>query len=120
SDVLLSPDETILYVSNTQGDVVSAMFFNKNTGAITHGCTSTKIRGYVQSWSYLGGLALQQITGNGGGVFVAEFGGPSGIASLNLTVNGSKCTLKEASTSPTPDEYSLGLLSVGRFPPRSF
>ena len=55
----------------------------------------------MHSWSYLGGLALQQITGNGGGVFVAEFGGPSGIASLNLTVNGSKCTLKEASSSPT-------------------
>jgi len=120
SDVLLSPDETILYVSNTQGDVVTAVFFNKDTGAITHGCTSTKIRNYVQSWSYLGGMALQQITGNGGGVFVAEFGGPSGIASLNLTVNGSKCTLKEASGSPTPDEYSLGLLSIGRFPPRSF
>lgn len=120
SDVLLSPDESILYISNTQGDVVTAAFFNKDTGAITHGCTSTKIRGYVQSWSYLGGLALQQITGNGGGVFVAEFGGPSGIASLNLTVNGSKCTLKEAASSPVPDEYSLGLLSIGRFPPRAF
>jgi hypothetical protein len=120
SNVLLSPDETILYISNTQGDVISAAFFNKTTGAITRGCTSTRVRGYVDSWSYLGGVALQQITGNGGGVFVAEFGGPSGIATLNLTVNGAKCTLKEAKDSPTPDVYSLGLLSVGRFPPRQF
>jgi len=120
SNVLLSPDETILYISNTQGDVVSAAFFDKNTGAVTKGCTSHKIRNYVTDWSYLGGLALQQITGNGAGVFVTEFGAPSGIAALNLTVNGAKCNLREAKDSPTTDYYSRGLLSIGRFPPRTF
>ena len=120
SNVLLSPDESILYISNTQGDVVTAAFFNKDTGAITRGCTSPRVRNYVDSWSYLGSMALQQITGNGGGVFVAEFGSPAGIASLNLTVKGTKCTLKEAKDSPTPDVYSQGLLSIGRFPPRQF
>lgn len=120
SNVLLSPDESILYISNTQGDVVSAAFFDKNTGQITNGCKSRKIRGYVADWSYLGSLALQQITGNGGGVFVAEFGAPSGIAALNLTVNGTKCTLREAKDSPTTDYYSRGLLSMARFPPRAF
>lgn len=120
SNVLLSSDETILYVSNTQGDVVTAAFFNKDTGEITRGCTSASVRNYVSAWSYLGGMALQQITGNGGGVFVAEFGAPSGIAALNLTVNGPSCTLQEASDSPTADEYSRGLLSIGRFPPRAF
>jgi hypothetical protein len=120
SNVLLSPDETILYISNTQGDVVTAAFFDKNTGGITAGCKSGRLRGYVSGWSYLGAMALQQITGNGGGVYVAEFGGPSGIGALNLTVNDSTCTLKEAAGSPVSDEYSFGLLSVGRFPPRSF
>ena len=120
SNVLLSPDETILYISNTQGDVITAAFFNKDTGAITQGCTSGRVRGYVDSWSYLGGMALQQITGSGGGVFVAEFGIPSGIAALNLTIKGTKCTLREAKDSPTADDYSRGLLSVGRFPPRQF
>ncbi|MFZ3341309.1 MAG: hypothetical protein WA609_01815 [Terriglobales bacterium] len=120
SNVLLSPDETILYISNTQGDVVTAAFFDKTTGAITRGCKSTRIRNYVDSWSYLGGMALQQITGNGGGVFVAEFGIPSGIAALDLTVNGTKCTLKETKDSPVADPYSRGLLSLGRFPPRQF
>jgi hypothetical protein len=120
SDIMLSPDETILYIVNTQGAVVTAAFFDKNTGQITPGCTSARLRDYVQGWSYLGGLVLQQTTGNAGGVYVAEFGAPSGIAAVNLTVNGVKCTLKEASGSPVPDEYSQGLLSIGRFPPRSF
>jgi 6-phosphogluconolactonase (cycloisomerase 2 family) len=120
SNVLLSPDETILYISNTQGDVVTAAFFDKNTGVITRGCKSASLKDYVSGWSYLGALALQQITGNGGGVYVAEFGAPSGIAVLNLELAGSSCTLKEAPGSPVPDEYSRGLLSVGRFPPRSF
>ena len=118
--MLLSPDETILYISNTQGDVVTAAFFNKDTGQISRGCTSRPIRNYVSAWSYLGGMALQQITGNGGGVFVAEFGAPSSIAALNLTVNGARCKLQEAASSPTADDYSRGLLSIGRFPPRSF
>jgi sugar lactone lactonase YvrE len=120
SNVLLSPDETILYISNTQGDVVSAAFFDKNTGQVTRGCTSHKIKGYVSDWSYLGGLALQQITGNGGGVYVSEFGAPSGIATLNLKVNGAKCSILETKDSPATDFYSRGLLSIGRFPPRGF
>jgi len=120
SNVLLSPDQTILYISNTQGDVVTAAFFNKNTGVISRGCTSGRLKSYVQAWSYLGSMVLQQITGNGGGVFVAEFGAPSYIAALNLSVEGSKCTLKEAAGSPTLDSYSRGLLSIGRFPPRSY
>jgi hypothetical protein len=120
SNVLLSPDETILYISNTQGDVVTASFFDKNTGEITKGCKSGRLRGYVSDWSYLGAMALQHISGNGGGVYVAEFGGPSGIAELNLTANGATCSLKEAPGSPLSDDYSFGLLSTGRFPPRSF
>jgi hypothetical protein len=120
SNVLLSPDETILYIGNTQGDAVTASFFNKTTGAITQGCKSDRLTGYGTAWAYLGEIALQQITGNGGGVYVAEFGAPSGIAVLNLTVSGSTCSLLEAPDSPVSDEYSRGLLSIGRFPPRSF
>jgi len=120
SDIMLSPDETILYIVNTQGAIVTAAFFNASTGQITPGCSSRMLKNYVQGWSYLGGVALQQITGNGGGVYVAEFGQPSGIGAVNLTVRGKKCSLKEAPGSPVNDEYSQGLLSIGRFPPRSF
>ena len=120
SNVMLSPDETVLYVVNTQGDTVSAMFFNATTGALSTGCKSGKIKGQSASWSYLAGLSLVSESGNGGGVFVAEYGAPSGIASIALTVSGTKCTLKEAKQSPFADNKSQGLLSIGSFPPRSF
>ena len=120
SNILLSPDETFLFITNTQGDVVSAAHFDVATGHVTRGCTSNRISNYVDGWSYLGGLALQQITGNGGGVYVTEFGAPSAVSIVNLSVNGSTCTLSEATSSPAADPNSLGLLSLGRFPPRSF
>jgi hypothetical protein len=120
STILLSPDETLIYVVNTQGASVTALSFNKATGAIAAGCTSPKLAGQSQNWSYLGGLSLISQTGNGGGVYVAEFGSVSGIATVPLTLSGSKCSLKEAPGSPTVDPNGPGLISIGTFPPRSF
>lgn len=120
SNILLSPDETILYISNTQGDRVSAAFFDKNTGKLTAGCTSTFMRGYSSHWSYLGGLALASNTGNGGGVYVSEFGAPGTIGLVQVKSSGGKCLMKEAAHSPRTDVNSAGLLSIGTFPPRSF
>jgi sugar lactone lactonase YvrE len=120
SNVMLSPDETMLYVVNTQGATVSAMFFDKATGSVGGGCTSGRIRGESANWSYLAGVTLISETGNGGGVYVAEFGAPSSIAMVGLAVSGSKCTLKEVPQSPFADPNSQGLLSIGAFPPRSF
>jgi 6-phosphogluconolactonase (cycloisomerase 2 family) len=120
SNIILSPDETILYVVNTQGDSVSALFFNKTTGQLTNGCTSGPIAGQSVNWSYLSGPALISQTGNGGGVYVSEFGSQSGIATVTYTASGGKCTLQEAAKSPTTDFNSPGLLSIGTFPPRSF
>ncbi len=37
SNIMLSPDETLLYVINTQGDTVSAIFFDKTTGNLSAG-----------------------------------------------------------------------------------
>ena len=37
SNIMLSPDETMLYVVNTQGATVSALFFDKTTGKIYPG-----------------------------------------------------------------------------------
>jgi hypothetical protein len=120
SNVMLSPDETLLYVINTQGDSVSAIFFDKSTGTLSGGCKSNRIRGQSADWSYLAGLGLASQTGNGGGVYVAEYGGPSAIALVTLTLTGQECTLREAPASPFSDPNSLGLLSIATFPPRSF
>jgi len=120
SNVLLSPDETLLYISNNQSGKVTAAFFDKNTGKLTKGCVSRPLKGCVTDWSYVGGLTLEQITGTGGVVYAAEFGAPSSIAEIAVTSAGGKCTLKEAAKSPVADPNSPGLLSIASFPPRSF
>lgn len=120
SNIMLSPDETVLYVVNTQGASVSAFFFNASTGVLSAGCTSKTVSGQSANWSYLAGLGLASPTGNGGGVYVAEYGNPSAIALVSLTVTGQACSMQEVTGSPFTDGNSLGLLSIGRFPPRSF
>jgi len=120
SNIMLSPDETLLYVVNTQGDTVGALFFDKATGQVLPGCRSGRLSGISQNWSYLASAALISQSGNGGGVYVAEFGNPSGIATVTLTTSGQTCSLQEASGSPVTDANSPGLLSIGTYPPRSF
>lgn len=120
SNVMLSPDETVLYVINTQGASVTAFFFNAATGALSGGCHSAKVSGQSADWSYLASLGLASETGKGGGVYVAEFGAPSAIALVSLTVSGQTCSMQEVEGSPFADPNSQGLLSIGTFPPRSF
>jgi 6-phosphogluconolactonase (cycloisomerase 2 family) len=120
SNIMLSPDETLLYVSNTQDATITAAFFDKNTGKISKGCISGILNGYVMNWSYLGALALEKATGTGGVVYVAEYGATSSIGMINVKSVGGKCSLKESSKSPIADPNSPGLLSIGTFPPRSF
>ncbi|SRR5579871_1495291 len=120
SNIMLSPDESMLYISNTQGDAVSAAFFDKTTGKLTRGCKSNLLKGYSTNWSYLAGLALAGTSGNGGGVYAAEFGSPSGIAEVQVTSANGVCSMSEASTSPVADPNSFGLLSIATFPPRAF
>src|SRR5580693_5633535 len=53
SNILLSPDESLLYISNNQGDTINAAFFDKSNGKLSRGCTSNHLKGYVKDWSYL-------------------------------------------------------------------
>ncbi len=120
SNVLLSPDETLLYITNNQSGTVTAAFFDKSTGKLSKGCVSRPLKGFVSNWSYVASLALEQTTGTGGVVYVAEFGAPSSIAEINVKSSGGKCTLTESAKSPALDGNSPGLLSIGAFPPRPF
>lgn len=120
SNIMLSPDETLLYISNTQGDKITAASFNKTTGKLVSGCASGSLRGYSSKWSYLAALALDTNTGTGGAIYVAEFGAPSYIGMVKVSVNAGKCTLQEMPASPISDSNSSGLLSIETFPPRSF
>jgi 6-phosphogluconolactonase (cycloisomerase 2 family) len=120
SNILLSPDETLLYISNNQGGKITAAFFDKNTGKLTKGCVSGYLKGFVTNWSYVGSLAMQRTTGSGGLLYVAEYGAPSSIGVINVKSSGGKCTLTESYSSPVADPDSPGLLSIGAFPPRPF
>jgi 6-phosphogluconolactonase (cycloisomerase 2 family) len=120
SNIMLSPDETLLYITNTQGDSVTAAFFNASTGQLTAGCTSSPLRNYVSSWSYLASLGFENTTGTGGVLYVAEFGSGSGIAMIAVTSSAGQCTLTEMQNSPVADPNSTALLSIATYPPRSF
>jgi hypothetical protein len=120
SNIMLSPDEKLLYISNTQGDRITAAFFDSKNGTLTKGCVSGVLRGYSSAWTYLGGLGLASATGNGQGVYVAEFGVPSSIAEIKVNAADGKCSMAEAPGSPVLDTNSPGLLSIATFPPRSF
>jgi 6-phosphogluconolactonase (cycloisomerase 2 family) len=120
SNLMLSPDETLLYISNNQGGTVTAAWFDKSTGKLSKGCVSRSLKGFVSNWSYLASLALDKTTGTGGTLYVAEYGAPSSIGVINVQSSGGKCTLTESSKSPVADPNSPGLLSIGAFPPRPF
>jgi len=120
SNVLLSPDEALLYISNNQSGTVTAAFFDKSTGKLSKGCVTKPLKGFVTDWAYVASLALDQTTGTGGVVYVAEFGAPSSIGEINVKSSGGKCTLTESPKSPASDPNSPGLLSIGAFPPRPF
>jgi 6-phosphogluconolactonase (cycloisomerase 2 family) len=120
SSVLLSPDETLLYITNTQGGQVTAAFFDKTNGTLTKGCTSGFLKGFDTNWAYVGMLANENTGGTGSVVYAAEFGSPGSIAIIDVKSSAGKCSLKESAKSPAIDSASPALLSIGVFPPRSF
>ena len=114
----LSPDESLVYIGNSQSGTVSAAYFNKNTGKVLPGCTSKTLNNFYNPWSYIGELATRDTTGTGNVLYAAEFG--SSIAIINVSVTTPICTLTEAASSPVGDDFSPGLLSIQVFPPRPF
>jgi hypothetical protein len=125
--IRLSPDQTLLYIANTESGTVSAAFFNSSTGGITPGCTSATLRGFnARPW--LGSIVTRDTTGTGGVVYVVEYGrdhlelnhGPaSQVGILSVTSNGSSCTITEANESPLILAFP-GALSISVYPPRPF
>jgi hypothetical protein len=122
NNVWLSPDGTILYISNNSSGQVTAAFVDSSTGVVSNGCTSPVMRKYFGTWFYTSGLATGGLKGTGGNVYVAECGGglSSSIGVLGLTRTGSGCTLQETGYSPITDANSIGLLTVGAYPPRPY
>jgi len=120
-NVTLSPNETLVFVTNNSGGRVTAAFFDRTTGKISPGCASGALKGFYSAWSYAGGVALQHATGAGGLLYVPEFGsnGFSSIGIVQLTTAGATCTLKEIAGSPIVDNSTpSNLLSAAVYSDR--
>jgi 6-phosphogluconolactonase (cycloisomerase 2 family) len=121
TNVRLSPDESLLFISNNQSGNITAGFFNSATGAVLPGCNSPRLNGFYAPWYYLGSMVTENTSGNGGVLYVAEFGLPSSIGILTIHTGNRTCSFAESANSPTPDPSSNGnLLSIWAYPPRPF
>jgi WD40 repeat protein len=119
--VALSPDETVLYVSNSSGGRVTAAFFEKTTGKVRPGCTSAPLKGFYTKFTFVGAVATQLATGTGGLLYVPEFDASrSYIGVLRFMSTGTSCTLTETADSPVAGNAASALLSIGVYPPRPF
>lgn len=117
-NVGLSPDNSLIYVTNNSGGEVSAAFFDTASGSVSGGCTTAPLKGFYETWAYAGGAVLQPSTAHGGFFYVPEFGG-NGFSSLGvvrLYVQGGNCTLTELSSSPIVDNTdAASLLSIAAY-----
>ncbi|HEX8816310.1 MAG TPA: beta-propeller fold lactonase family protein [Terriglobales bacterium] len=119
ANVYLSPDETLLYITNTQGDRITAAKFDATTGKLSKGCVSGKLKGESKDWSYLVSLATASNSGTGGSVYVAEYGSASSVGIIKVTSSDGTCTLTETAKSPA-EIPGAALMSITGFPARSF
>jgi 6-phosphogluconolactonase (cycloisomerase 2 family) len=116
NNVLLSPDGTLLYVTNNTSGQITALFFDASSGTISPGCISAQLNGFDSSFSFPATLATQVPAGTGSVLYVAEFGQPSQIGIINVSSGGGQCTLTEAASSPVTNSNSENMLSIGVVP----
>jgi len=118
-NVRLSPDEKLLFVTNSSSGQVTAAFFDRGTGKVYRGCTSDSLKGFYTKFAYAGNVALQLATGAGGRIYIPEYGGggTSFLGILDLGGSGATCTLTESASSPVgnPGHIAL-LLSIAAYP----
>jgi DNA-binding beta-propeller fold protein YncE len=122
SSVRLSPDERILYISNSSGGRVTAAFFDRATGKVRPGCVSPPLRGFYAKYDYIGAVATELATGSGGLLYVPELGtdNRSYLGLLRFTETANGCALTETSSSPVVGRPASVWLSIGVYPPRPF
>jgi hypothetical protein len=125
--VRLSPDQRLLYATNSESGKVTAFLFNPSTGVVRNGCVSPTLRGF-DGRPWYGSVVARDATGTGNVLYVAEFGRDhleidhgvsSAIGILTVSFNGRSCTLTESSNSPVLLSFP-GTLSLGVYPPRPF
>jgi len=125
AEARLSPDESLLFISAQSQALgygqLTAVYFDKTTGALTYGCTGT-FRSPDVVW--VSGLAVEKTTGNGGVVYVVIDGNgifiPTYVGFMEISSGGGQCTLNEPGDSPVQDTKAANLRSIAAYPPRPF
>lgn len=126
TNVWLSPDETLLYISNSTSGQVTAARFDKVTGVVTKGCTSGPLKGYPADWFFTFQMATGSTSGTGSPLYVVEQGFHaqeylnSYIGVVNVMENGQSCELSESVNSEVLDPHGSVLSSFAAYPPRAF
>lgn len=119
SNILLSPNEKWLYVSNNDSGQVTALQFDKTTGALSLGCTSSPLKNFEDLWYFTAGMAVKDTTGTGSVLYVAEDGVDTAdnyIGIVSVTVSSGQCTLTESGTA-VQDPNAQALTSLTTFTP---
>jgi len=120
NNVWLSPDNTLLYVTNNYSGQITAAFFNDATGEIGPICVSPVLKDFGLTWVFATGISTATASGTGKVLYVGEWGNPSGIGIVSVSSNGTSCVLTESASSPASDPQSGALTSIGVLPPRKF
>jgi hypothetical protein len=124
SNAWLSPDETLIYISDNSSGQITAVPFDAKTGVINKSaaCTSAVLKNFNSTWQTLGSVTTRGVTKLGSPLYAGEWSytNPGGIAIVDVTVKRGACTLTEAEDSPVADSVSDFLMTVGVDPPRKF
>src|SRR5581483_8991365 len=87
NNVWLSPDDTLLYISNNYSGQVTGVFFNYFKGTLGPSCVSPTLKNFNNTWFFTGTVVTATNTpGNGAKLYVAEWGGgnASGIGIVKV------------------------------------
>ena len=115
SSVAISPNGKFIFIANNLSKQVTSLGFSESPLNVSYvGITTLQDGGQITS---IGGLTTVSPSGNGGGLYVAEFDGDGLVGLLQINADGST---KEVPDSPFDNGVSSSLLSVAAYPPRSF
>jgi hypothetical protein len=123
SNLWLSPDETVLYVSNNISLQITTLTYSESAAAghrLAFSCLSSVLKNPTGgSIYYTSGLATEAATGKGGYLYVAEPGNPPAVALMQIPSNGcpTEVTGSPFVNSPAANGFPV---TVTAYPPRPF